>query len=77
MRTMREITIASEFITLSDAARRLGISRPTLYLWIAHGRLTRYRVGGEPKLLRAEVEREAQTLAIPPGEQTQEKTGRI
>ena len=60
---MREIEIPSEFISLSEAARQLGISRPTLYLWITRGRLTRYSVGGEPKLLHAEVARAVQERA--------------
>ena len=57
---MKEIVVSSEFISLSEASRRLGISRPTLYTWMATGRLTRYRVEGQVRVLVAEVLRETQ-----------------
>ena len=43
---MREIKLYSnDLVDLSEAARRLGISRPTLYNWIALGRLTTIQIG--------------------------------
>ena len=54
---VKEIVVPSEFISLSEAARQLDISRPTLYVRITQGLLTRYSVGGEARVLRAEVER--------------------
>lgn len=54
---MREIIVPTEYMSLSSAARRLEISRPTLYAWIAQGRLTRYVVGGEARVLKGEVEK--------------------
>ena len=52
--------LASEFISISEASRRVNISRPTLYAWIAQKRLTRYRVGGAVRLLVAELMKESQ-----------------
>lgn len=43
---MREIKLYSnDLVDFSEAARRLGISRPTLYNWIAQGRLTPIQIG--------------------------------
>ena len=45
-----------EFISLSRAAKLLGISRPSLYALIKQGHLTPTRIGNSPFLLRATVE---------------------
>ncbi len=37
--------ILSEFYTLGDAAKALGISRVTLWRWIRDGKLKGYRIG--------------------------------
>ena len=45
-----------DFLSLSEVARRLGISRQTLYVRIGQWGLTRYEVAGEPRLSWSEVE---------------------
>lgn len=61
---MREVIVSTEYMSLSSAARRLGISRPTIYAWIQKGLLTRYVVGDEARILRAEVERLVAHVAL-------------
>ena len=43
-------------ITFREAGRILGVSRPTVYAWIAQGRLTPIAIGDRRFLGRTEVE---------------------
>lgn len=56
-------------VGISTAARILGVSRPTVYAWIAKGRLSEARLGRAApagratlRVLRKELEREARRL---------------
>lgn len=46
-----------DLITATQAARRLGVARPTVVLWAGKGRLGGEIVAGVPFIKRADVER--------------------
>jgi excisionase family DNA binding protein len=48
-----------EFLTVNEAARRLGVKVATLYAYVSRGRLTSYRQGMKRRRLyrRADIER--------------------
>ncbi len=50
---------ATEFnsLSLAAAARYLGVSRPTVYAWIAAGRLHAHRLGTRTRVLLDDAER--------------------
>jgi len=46
-----------EFYTASEAARKLDVSRTTIWRWIANGKLSAYRIGGRTiRIRRQDVE---------------------
>lgn len=49
--------VSNAVLSLEDAARELGISRATLYRWIARNKLTVIKLGKTPVILRSEVGR--------------------
>ena len=44
-------------LTMTDAARAIGISRRTLYYWVARGEVATVRKSGAMGIRREEVER--------------------
>ena len=48
-----------ELVTITEAARRLGVARPTVYRWLDEGRLDAVRdaAGGRTLVVRDDVER--------------------
>jgi citrate synthase len=71
------IVDGEEFLTVEEAAQRLGVKRETLYAYVSRGILKSYRQGIKRQRLyrRAEVEaltrldRRAATPDIPPAEE--------
>jgi len=47
----------ADTLTISETARRLGVSRDTVYLMIRKGQLTIVAVGARDRVLTASVER--------------------
>ncbi len=45
-----------EYLHLTAAADRLGISRPTVYAWLDRGLLTRFKIGDRTFVSKAEVD---------------------
>lgn len=55
---MLDLTISThDLVTLSEAAKMLGVSRPTVYNFIAKYQLHPIVIGRNRYLLRSEVER--------------------
>jgi excisionase family DNA binding protein len=52
----------SRYISIGEAADQLGVDPLTIRRWIAHGKITAYRVG--PKLIRLDLD-EINKLAKP------------
>jgi len=48
---------AQGLVTYAEAVRMLGITRPTLYAWIAKGKLHIFEIGRSRFLYREEIER--------------------
>lgn len=46
-----------ELMSVAEASRMLGVSRPTIYRWDENGRLKIYRIGGIPKVKKTDVEK--------------------
>jgi excisionase family DNA binding protein len=54
---MTDLTISTnDLVTLSDAAKLLGVSRPTIYNYIEKNHLHPVIIGNNRYLLKAEVE---------------------
>lgn len=49
--------VLNQFLTLSDTARHLNVTRQTVARWIKMGRLPAYRIGREVLIEKSEVER--------------------
>lgn len=51
--------LADEFnsLPIAPAARFLGVSRQTLYNWLAEGRVKAQRIGARQRILRTDMER--------------------
>lgn len=47
--------IPSDFLTVEEAARRLGIAKSALYEWLAHGVIAHHRVGRLIRIREADV----------------------
>ena len=63
---MTESQTEPEFISVKEAARRLGIGRNTAYLRAADGSLPAYRIGRRLLIPRAAIDRMA-AGTVPPG----------
>ena len=48
--------MATEFLSISQLASRLGVSRWTVYSWVEEGRLPHFRLGRQLRFSWAEVE---------------------
>lgn len=55
--------VARGLVTVSEAARRLGVSRPTVHAWVAKGKLTGETVSDRLAIYESSV---AQCLVIGP-----------
>jgi excisionase family DNA binding protein len=51
-----EMSIAEDYVTISQAARALSVTRQTIHRWIKQGLLSCERVGREALIDRAAVE---------------------
>ena len=66
-----------ELLTVRDVAGVLSVSTRTIYLWIKQGKLPVVRTpGGQIRIPRAAVQREATTLA-PPERSCQDAPGTV
>lgn len=48
-------TIPTDFLTVQEAAARLGIAKSALYEWLAHGVIAYHRVGRLIRIREADV----------------------
>ncbi len=49
-------------VTVAEAARRLGVSRTTVYELVGQGKIRRVRVGNSPRITVAELKRFVEAL---------------
>ena len=61
-------TGGEEWLSTHQAARRLGVSTPTLYRYVDKGQLMAYRFGRTMRLKSGEVDAYIESCRIMPGE---------